>query len=143
MGKKLVPKMARKEKYRNKTLMKQVENKEQNGRFECKEKETVRVSGKNQQDVHLSRSTVYIFPPCALPWGRPTWTTSVNSSSSDFLLGSANADPQQDISLRSPLGLLCPVIKSHCFFPIDLLYQNFLMNLRNHSLSSSLQAWGY
>lgn len=47
MGKKLVPKMARKEKYRNKTLMKQVENKEQNGRFECKEKETVRVSGKN------------------------------------------------------------------------------------------------
>lgn len=46
-GEKLVPKMARKEKYRNKTLMKQVENKEQNGRFECKEKETVRVSGKN------------------------------------------------------------------------------------------------
>lgn len=49
--------------------MKQVENKEQNGRFECKEKETVRVSEKHQKDSHLSRSTVYVSPPCALPRG--------------------------------------------------------------------------
>ena len=117
MGKKTSPKDGKKGEIKEQNLDETSRKQRPKWQIWMQREEPVGVSEKHQKDTHLSRPTVHAPPPCALPRGWPTRAMSVPSSPSDFLLGSANADPQRDISLRGALGLLCPVIKSHCFFP--------------------------